>query len=403
MTAMTLEARGDGTDWRAAARLAEGMRTSKVAEEMEQIGGAARRLEWKEKCDDISSFCDAAVFSAVDYWAPEAGLYRDFHCESSVWVDGDRLGGRADLGVRERRAAASVRHGWSGAVLRAVRSDDRGRSFLPELRASAVVSTTDKALSDTQPSAVDRATGKSRSEGKPLPVACAIGVFLREFRAAAISHTARSLEKTFACAEEIPHPLPKNAKDGAPARATLVNRRANKTLSKPGPPGAGRGVRATVYKRWPASGNQRTAVCEIGVRWARVRIDTKKKSRQDAGATRATASAPIRISRATLSGYATACGDGIPHPLLKDAKDGAPAKATLVNRRANETLSKPGPARRRSRDSRDCVQAVAGQRKPENGSLRDWRSVGVRSNGYEEKEPARCRRYASHSVRSNSF
>jgi hypothetical protein len=105
---------------------------------MEQIGSAARRLEWKEKCDDISALCDADVFSALDYWAQEAGLYRDFHFESSVWLDGDRMGGRADLGLRERRAAAGVCDGGSGALLQPVWSDDRGRPFLPKLRASAV-------------------------------------------------------------------------------------------------------------------------------------------------------------------------------------------------------------------------------------------------------------------------
>jgi|HubBroStandDraft_6_1064221.scaffolds.fasta_scaffold00177_21 hypothetical protein len=140
---------------------------------MEQIRERERNLGWKEKCDDISALCDADVFPAVDYWAPEAGLYRDFHFESSVWLDCDRMGGGVDLGLRERRPAAGVCDGGAGAVLRALRSDDRGRSFLPELRPSAVIRTT------------------------------------------------RSGEN-FACADGIPRPLLKNAEDGAPTRARIV-------------------------------------------------------------------------------------------------------------------------------------------------------------------------------------
>ena len=48
------------------------------------------------------------------------------------------MGSRAGLGLRERRAAAVVCYGWPGAVLRSVRGDDRGRSFLPKLRPAVV-------------------------------------------------------------------------------------------------------------------------------------------------------------------------------------------------------------------------------------------------------------------------
>src|ERR1700728_575 len=134
---------------------------------MEQIGSAARNLEWKESCDDISSVRHADVFPAVDYWAPEAGLHRHFHFESSVWLDRDRLGGRLGLGVRERRTAAGVCDGWSGAVLRPVRSDDRGRSFLPKLRAAALGRTTGRFRSKAERSAVTRVANKSTSEMQP--------------------------------------------------------------------------------------------------------------------------------------------------------------------------------------------------------------------------------------------
>src|ERR1700728_635077 len=134
---------------------------------MEQIGSAARNLEWKESCDDISSVRHADVFPAVDYWTPEAGLHRHFHFESSVWLDRDRLGGRLGLGVRERRTAAGVCDGWSGAVLRRVRSDDRGRSFLSKLRASAVEYTAGRFHSKAQASAVTRPASKSTSEMQP--------------------------------------------------------------------------------------------------------------------------------------------------------------------------------------------------------------------------------------------
>jgi len=109
---------------------------------MEQIGDAERSLGWKEKCDDIYFVRDADVLLAVDCGAPEARLHRDFHPESFVWLDGNRVGGRAGLGLRERRAAAGVCDGRASTVLRPVRSDDRGRSFLPKLCPAAVSRTT---------------------------------------------------------------------------------------------------------------------------------------------------------------------------------------------------------------------------------------------------------------------
>src|ERR1700722_30671 len=125
---------------------------------MEQIVDLQRNLKWKEKCDDIPTFCDADVFPAVDHCPPEARLQGDFHPEPSVWLDGNRVGSRAGLGLRGRRAAAGVCVGWSGALLRSVRRDDRGRSFLPQLR----------------PAVVSRANSKSASEMQPFPVICAI-------------------------------------------------------------------------------------------------------------------------------------------------------------------------------------------------------------------------------------
>jgi len=204
---------------------------------MEQIRERERNLGWKERCDDISALCDADVFFAVDYWAQEAGFYGDFHPESSVWLDGDWLGGGAGLGVRERRSAAGVCNGWAGAVLRPLRSDDRGRSFLPELRAAAVIRASskpsinpqpvaagcapnkllveiqtcaaireirsnDKALSETQPFAISRATIKPTAGTQPPPTL--------------------SREKACACASGISHPLLRDAKDGAPTRARIV-------------------------------------------------------------------------------------------------------------------------------------------------------------------------------------
>jgi len=109
---------------------------------MEQIGDAERSLGWKEKCDDIYFVRDADVLLAVDCGAPQARLHRDFHPESFVWLDRNRMGGRAGLGLRERRAAAGVCDGWASTVLRPVRSDDRGRSFLPKLCPAAVSRTT---------------------------------------------------------------------------------------------------------------------------------------------------------------------------------------------------------------------------------------------------------------------
>src|SRR5579862_1726030 len=120
---------------------------------MEQIGDANRNLEWKEKFHDIPALCDADVFPAVDRCSQKARLHRDFHPESSVWLDGNRLGRRAGLGLCERRAAAGVCNGWSGAVLRPVRRDDRGRSFLPELR-PAILSCAIHTLLPKLPSAV---------------------------------------------------------------------------------------------------------------------------------------------------------------------------------------------------------------------------------------------------------
>jgi len=120
---------------------------------MEQIDDLERNLEWKEKCDDIPTLCDADVFPAVNHWPQEAGLHRDFHPESSVRLDSNRMGGRAGLGLYERRAVAGVCNGGSGAVLRPVRGDDRGRSFLPELR-PAVVSRAIHTLLPKLPSAV---------------------------------------------------------------------------------------------------------------------------------------------------------------------------------------------------------------------------------------------------------
>jgi hypothetical protein len=125
---------------------------------MEQIDDEDRNLEWKEKCDDIPTLCDADVFPAVDHCPQEEGLHRHFHPESSVWLDGNRLDSRAGLGLRERRAAAGVCYGWPGTVLWPVRRDDRGRSFLPELC----------------PAVVSRTNGKSASEMRPSPVIRAI-------------------------------------------------------------------------------------------------------------------------------------------------------------------------------------------------------------------------------------
>jgi|ERR1700722_9553675 hypothetical protein len=135
---------------------------------MEQIDDAKRNLEWKEKCDDIPTLCDVDVFSAVDHCPQEAGLHWGFHPESSVWLDGYRMDSRAGLGLRERRAAAGVCNGWSGAVLRPVRRDDRGRSFLPELR-PAVVSCSIHTLLLKLPSAVVSSTGSKYPSELRLP------------------------------------------------------------------------------------------------------------------------------------------------------------------------------------------------------------------------------------------
>src|SRR6202044_2090625 len=111
--------------------LKQGCDDAKGGWAMEQIYDLKRNLEWKEKCDDIPTLCDAYVFPAVDHCPPEARLHWDFHPEPSVWLDGNRMGSRAGLGLCERRAAAGVCDGWAGAVPRPVRRDDRERSFLP--------------------------------------------------------------------------------------------------------------------------------------------------------------------------------------------------------------------------------------------------------------------------------
>jgi hypothetical protein len=105
---------------------------------MKQIRELERISGWKEKCDDISGLCDVDVFPALDYWAQEARLHLDFHTESTVWLDGDRMGGRAGVGVRERHSTARVCHGRSGTLLHPMWSNNSGAAFLPELRASVV-------------------------------------------------------------------------------------------------------------------------------------------------------------------------------------------------------------------------------------------------------------------------
>src|ERR1700722_563490 len=134
---------------------------------MEQINDLERNLEWKEKCDDIPTLCDADVFPAVDRCPQEARLHRDFHPESSVWLDGDRMGGRAGLGQCGRRATAGICNGWSGEVLRPMRSDDRGRSFLPELRPALVRLTIHTLLPKPPANVISPARSKSPSELRP--------------------------------------------------------------------------------------------------------------------------------------------------------------------------------------------------------------------------------------------
>ncbi len=212
--------------------------TSRAAGAVEQIGGLARRLRWKEKCDDISSLCDADVFFAVDHWAPEARFYRDFHSESSVWLDRDRMGGCAGLGLRERRPAAGVCHGWTGAVLPPVWGDDRGRSFLPKLRAAAVGGATNEALPETQASVVNplrrEAHGELRGSAEIHATRTTLSELLRSsvgrastslqlLRQVAVGHSTWSREK-FACANGIPYPSLRNAKDGAPVKARILAR-----------------------------------------------------------------------------------------------------------------------------------------------------------------------------------
>jgi hypothetical protein len=135
---------------------------------MEQIADVERNLEWEEMCDDIPTLCDAAVFPAVDRCLQEARLHWDFHPESSVWLDGDRMGSRAGLGLCERRTAAGVCNGWSGAVLRQVRGDDRGRPFLPEL-CPAVVSRTIHTFLPKLPAAVVSPTRSKYPSGLRSP------------------------------------------------------------------------------------------------------------------------------------------------------------------------------------------------------------------------------------------
>jgi hypothetical protein len=188
---------------------------------MEQICSLQRNLEWKEKCDDIFTLCDADVLPAVDHWTQEAGFHRDFPTESSVWLDGAWLGGGVGLGVRERRPAASVCDGWPGAVLRSLRCNDRGRSFLPELRAAAVSQANDKALSETQPSAASRLRRDAHAGLRGSAGIQATSVSLPEILPSAVSRTTRSGEN-FACASGISRSLLRKAKDGAPVRGRIV-------------------------------------------------------------------------------------------------------------------------------------------------------------------------------------
>ena len=199
---------------------------------MEQICSLERNLEWKEKRDDILTLCDADVLPAVDHRTQEAGFHGDFHTESSVWLDGDWMGGRVGLGVRERRPAASVCDGWSGAVLRSLRSNDRGRSFLPELREAAVSQANDKTWSETQPSAVSRLRRDAHPGLRGPAGIQATSVSLSEILPSAVSRTTRSGEN-FACASGISRSLLRNAKDGArvKARIVLLSRRAGATRS----------------------------------------------------------------------------------------------------------------------------------------------------------------------------
>jgi hypothetical protein len=187
---------------------------------MEQICGRNRSFEWKEKCDDIFTLCDADVLPAVDHGAQETGFHGDFHTESSVWLDGDWMGGRVGLGLRERRPAASVCDGWSGAVLRSLRSNDRGRSFLPELREAAVSRANDKVLSETPPSAVSRLRRDAHAELRGSAGIQANSASLSEIPPSAVSRTTRS-GKNFARASGISRSLLRNAKQGAPVKARV--------------------------------------------------------------------------------------------------------------------------------------------------------------------------------------
>jgi hypothetical protein len=102
-----------------------------------------------------------------------------------------------------------------------LRSDDRGRSFLPELRAAAVSRMNDKALSKTQPSGVSLLRRDAHAELRGFAGIHATSATLYKLLPSAVSRTIRSGEN-FACASGVTHPLLRNAKDGAPAKARIV-------------------------------------------------------------------------------------------------------------------------------------------------------------------------------------
>jgi hypothetical protein len=79
-----------------------------------------------------------------------------------------------------------------------LRSDDRGRSFLPELRAAAVSWANDKALSKTQPRAVSRLRRDARAELRGFAGIHATSATLSEILPSAVNRTTRSGEN-FAC------------------------------------------------------------------------------------------------------------------------------------------------------------------------------------------------------------
>jgi hypothetical protein len=188
---------------------------------MEQICEQERNSGWKEECDDISAHCDADVFFAVDYWAQEAGLHRDLYFKSAVWLDGCWMGGSAGLGLRKRHPAAGVRDCWAGEVLRTVRSDDRGRSFLSKLRAAAVSCTTGKSVSTLRTPVVNPGIRDSLAELRGCVGIHATSATLSEILPSAVSRRTRPGEN-FACASGFSHPLLRNAKDGALVKARIV-------------------------------------------------------------------------------------------------------------------------------------------------------------------------------------